>query len=282
MIRLSPGILVSSHKMIKRIYEYEHFDVFNQSVKNQSIDGTKTSDVVDTIIACNWVEVIQGSARLSSRGIQIAKEFDSNIKRLMIGDYIRHASDPWISLIPRGRKECEPYLHQDVLACFKNEGLLATPPTDDVILWWDQQAQFVRKDVELTTLEIGRIGEKLTIAHERKRTKKEPVWKSIESNLAGYDILSILETGSTAQLSIEVKTSEKPIELAKAFITRHEWEVALNTRHYQFHFWSIKGGGNQIAVINPEDIEKHLPTDQGDGRWDLAEVAFSSFANLFQ
>jgi len=282
MIRLSPGILVSSYQLLKKMYEYENFDVLAQFTRDQSIDGTKILDVVDTILACEWIEVNGKTARLSPRGIQIAQNFDCKIKRLMIGDYIRKSTDSWISLITRGRKECVPYLPTDVMACIKNAGLLITPATDDVVLWWDQQAQSIRKEQELKTLETGRIGEKLTLEYEKRRTGKTPNWKSIESNLAGYDVLSILEKGSTARLSIEVKTSEKQMEVADAYITRHEWEVALESANYKFYFWQINGNKKKLATLDVIELQPNIPNDEGEGAWQEVAIPFHIYSDKFQ
>ena len=282
MIRLSPGILVSSHQLLKKMYKYENFDVLAQFTRNSSIDGTKTLDVVDTILACEWIEVIGKTAKLSLRGIQIAQNFNTAVKQLMIGDYIRHSKDSWIPLVPRGRKECSPYLPPDVLACIKNAGLLITPATDNIVLWWDQQAQFIRKEQELAILEIGRVGEKLTLEYERRRTGKDPVWKSIESNLAGYDILSILEKGSTARLPIEVKTSKKPIKTANAYITRHEWEVAIESENHKFYFWQFDGNHKKLATLDVIDLQPNIPNDEGAGVWQTATIPFFTYADRFQ
>ena len=281
MIRLSPGILVSSHQLLSRMYRYKNFDILSQLTKNHSIDGTKTIDVLDTIRACKWIEVVEDSARLSPMGNRIAQGFDVRIKRLMIGDYIKYASDSWISLIPRGRKECSPYLPSDVLTCIKNAGLLTTPVTDEIVLWWDQQSQTVRNEQVLSNLNTGRIGEKLTIAFERDRTSVDPVWKSVESNFAGYDILSIVNKLDTARLSIEVKTSEKPMVSASAFITRHEWDVACDSVQYLFYFWHLSGTQKMLAIVTPEELQGHLPVDKGEGKWQNAEVLFRIFEKNF-
>jgi len=264
------------------MHDHESFDVLTQFARSRSIDGTKTIDVVDTICACEWVLVADEAAKLSPRGIQLANRFDSSIKRIMIGDYIRVSSDSWKSLLPRGRKECTQYLPPDVLACFKGSGLLATPVPDDVVLWWDQQSQGIRKEQELAALEIGRVGEKLTLMYERKRTGRDPIWKSIESNLAGYDVLSIAERNSTARMPIEVKTSEKPITVAVAYITRHEWEVAVESINHRFHFWQVDDRRSVLAVLDAADLQKHIPLDEGEGEWQNVAVPFQLFADRFR
>jgi hypothetical protein len=281
MIRLSPGILASSHTLLKRIFEYEQLDIFTQILKHSNIDGTKTVDVIDTMKACGWVDVSENQVTLSTCGLRYAKSFDIDAKRDMISDYIRQSSDSWKTLIPRGRKESSSYIPTDVLSCLQNAGLLKSPVSDDVVLWWDQQAQIVRHEQTLTNLGVGRLGEKLTIDYERKRTGKEPIWKAIESNLAGYDVLSVLDKDCSERLSIEVKTSEKRIESAKAFITRYEWEVSKTATNHTFHFWLVGSDANSIAILSSDIIKNHIPVDTGFGKWNDVEVPFKIFKDNF-
>jgi len=281
MIRLSPGILASSHILLRRAYEHNNYDLLPFVGKSTSIDGTKADDVISTMCACKWVIIEQGNSVLSEKGKKYALKFDHIVKRQMISDFIVHASDSWISLIPRGRKECIAYMPADVLACFQSAELLISPPSDDVVLWWDQQSQMVRNNQVLSSLSIGRIGEKLTIKYEKMRTQIMPIWKSIESNLAGYDVLSFLEEGSTVRLAIEVKTSERSIDTATASITRNEWDTAIESKHYLFHFWLLSDVYQKLAILTTEDISFHIPKDQGLGRWKDTMIDFKLFSHKF-
>jgi len=282
MIRLSPGILASSHILLRRIYEHDNYNLESLSGKNTSIDGTKAHDVIDTMLACKWYKIEHKKNVLSEKGKEYALKFDSIIKRQMISDFIKQSSDSWITLIPRGRKECIAYMPADILACFQSAELLENPPSDDVVLWWDQQSQMIRSDQTLLSLSIGRIGEKLTIKYEKNRTKIMPIWKSIESNIAGYDVLSFIEKDSTVRLAIEVKASERSIDTATAFITRNEWDTAINSKHYLFHFWLLSDSQKKLAILQTEDISLHMPRDQGSGKWKEALLQFKLFEQKFQ
>ena len=79
VIRLSPGILVSSHHLLKKMKIHESNEILLHYAKNKSIDGTKTQDVIDTIILCSWIEVIDNTARLTPRGVHIATYFDNDV-----------------------------------------------------------------------------------------------------------------------------------------------------------------------------------------------------------
>jgi hypothetical protein len=282
MIRLSPGILASSHSLLKLMVEHEDLNIIERVQRQASIDGTKTDDVIDTAKACGWIEVIDEIAVLSASGIKYASSFDRDTKRLMISDYISNSLDSWRILIPRGRKECSSYLPADVLSCFNAADLLSTPATDEAVLWWDQQAQIIRSAQVLSNLDIGRIGEKHTLAYEIKRTGCNPIWKSVESNLAGYDVLSVTSHKNKSSLLIEVKTSNKPVETARAFITRHEWETSRTAVHYVFHFWSLCDDSKKFATITTSEIEMHVPADAGSGRWEGVEVPYKAFEHNFE
>jgi hypothetical protein len=281
MIRLSPGILASSHILLKRIYEHNTYNLKSLVEKKINIDGTKSDDVIDTMYACKWVMIEQNNSVLSEKGKKYSLKFDHLIKRQMISDFIKYASDSWISLIPRGRKECIAYIPADILACFRSAELLGSPPSDDVVLWWDQQSQIVRNYQVLISLNLGRIGEKLTIQYEKKRTNIMPIWKSIESNLVGYDVLSVLNKGTTEKLLIEVKTSERPIDIATASISRNEWDTAIESKNYVFHFWLLNDVYQKLAILSIDDLFSHIPKDQGIGKWKEAILQFRFFAQKF-
>jgi hypothetical protein len=78
--------------------------------------------------------------------------------------------------------------------------------------------------------EIGRSGEKMSFDHEWKRTGLKPIWQAVESNLAGFDILSVTDSINNAKLQIEVKATTSEINYAKVHITRNEWETAIIVR----------------------------------------------------
>ena len=281
MIRLSPGVLASAHKLFKRILVKEDYDLESLLSRNVSIDGTSAKDVIDTSRACGWIIFEQNRNCLSDKGKIYASEFDIKTRRLMISDYIKNATDAWIFLIPRGRKECISYIPSDVLVCLRSAKLLESPPSDDIVLWWDSQAQLIGNIKDDKALSVGRAGEKLTLKYESERTDAEPIWKAIESNLVGYDVLSIIEKNETVKLLIEVKASTRKINNAEAFITRNEWDTAINSNNYVFHFWLISEKSNELAVLSIDDIRSHIPEDQGRGEWKEAKVAFNLFEDRF-
>lgn len=154
-------------------------------------------------------------------------------------------------------------------------------PIDSVIKWWDELANLARGFRSAALLEIGRAGERNTIAFETQRTGKAPYWQSIESSHAGFDVLSSKSSTDPAPLAIEVKASELRLKEAWFSVTVHEWETARQSPNYCFHLWRL-GLQPQLAVLSTADVAPHLPADQGRGQWQSARVPFSAFIGTFQ
>jgi hypothetical protein len=282
MIRLSPGILNSTYRTLALIKEYKISRPDILLTRFQSIDGTKIDDIIDTAHQCQWINLSASTISLTAKGEFYSENFDIETKRAMMSDFINYTNPSWGFLIPRGRMECVPYMPVDVKACFLNAKLLEYPPSEDIVFWWDNQLLNIQKKKEVTNLSCGRVGEKLSLFYEKERTGWDAQWKSVESNLLGYDILSRVDRSSTTQMLIEVKSSENAIEYAIAYISRHEWDIAIQSKHYLFYFWLLERPCPRIAIIHPCDIEKHIPKDQGSGMWETTEIYFRLFKENFQ
>lgn len=246
--------------------------------------GINKSGAIDFALRCKWI-VKDDIFHFTERGEAIIKEFDGfhislQMWMSILYDYISLCCPSWGALIPSGRKEAYFFMPSEAQRCFRESGLLRDS-SSDVVEWWDTLAGLYRSTNESKRIEIGRKGESLTMQYEALRTGSTPFWESLDSNKAGYDIISIVDSGSDRSLYIEVKASEQSIESSCAFITRNEWDVANNhLQEYKFYFWLL-GRQNYLAIVDPEQLEPHLPRDVGEGRWKEAEVPFRSFASLF-
>jgi hypothetical protein len=100
-----------------------------------------------------------------------------------------------------------------------------------------------------------------------------PRWISIDDNTAGYDVHSF-DQGPVEPVAklIEVKScSRRPQEI---FLTRNEWETAMQMApHYRFHIWILPE--ERLIELTPEDMERHVPQDRGDGVWQITRITFS-------
>ena len=71
--------------------------------------------------------------------------------------------------------------------------------------------------------------------------------------------------------------------LSGAFhLSRNEWERALETENHAFHLWAMYPNRNpSLAVISPQDMQSHVPIDQGMGSWESVEISFETFQDRF-
>ena len=177
----------------------------------------------------------------------------------------------WAQLSHLGRARVLKVLTADQLQCLDFAGLLATPPTEDVLQWWDEVGSFFRAQHEQNKLEIGREGERRTMAHETERLKKkgipkQPLWIALEDNSAGYDILSFqhADHGKIHDLRIEVKAaSYSPTHF---ILTRAEWDCAIKQPHlHLFHIWNLES--STLHKLSVSDMAEHMPIDCSYGEW---------------
>lgn len=188
---------------------------------------------------------------------------------------INHHEPLWVRLAPGGRDHVLRAVSTNGTQCFRNAGLLETPPSRVVSDWWDALAARVRSERDARLLEQGREAERLSLEFECARLKalgiaREPRWVSIEDNGAGYDILSY-DPGTPEPVNkvIEVKSSTQ--EPPRIVITRGEWDAALEYGNtYVFHIWSA-GAINPIER-NVASMLQHIPVERGHGRWLKTEV----------
>lgn len=121
--------------------------------------------------------------------------------------------------------------------------------------------------------EIGRTGEKLSYEFEKDRTGQYPIWQSVESNLSGFDLLSIVEKSNAKKLRIEVKATTSNLNYAKVHLSKNEWETALASINYIFHLWHINDTP-KLYTTSVEEMNNHIPIDSGEGNWESVEIPF--------
>jgi hypothetical protein len=271
-MRLSVGVLYDCQKFFSFCATEAFFLNDVRTAFAYRYEAAPISAVLDMMRAANWVSFDDdGRLRLTSRGRQIL-ECGSPVDalRLQIMDYIVLVKPPWSSLIPRGRVETLPFLPPEARQCF-NEAGLSEGYGGDVVAFWDRAANLSRGRSDDILLEIGREGERLSIEYESRRTGKVPVWKAVDSNLAGYDLLSVLSREDDRPLKIEVKASQRVDERA-FYLTKNEWDCATGYGEYVLHLWLL-GVDPKLLVWKPDAIASHVPVDQGNGTWQSTKIA---------
>ncbi|WP_207435388.1 DUF3883 domain-containing protein [Sabulibacter ruber] len=231
--------------------------------------------ILQVAFKCNWISLDGvGTLSLSKRGNEIAVLEYRDAILLQLEDMILNFNPTWASLLPKGREEAKQFLPEDVFQCFKEAGLFGVL-NDNLIKYWDRISIAYRSYSNQKMLEIGRKGERLSLEYERQRTNAAPLWQSLESNLSGFDILSVVDRSCSDKLSIEVKSTTSKLEYATFYISKNEWETAENTKNYLFHLWVLEPTPN-LFIISKDAMSQHIPQNNGNGTWQSVNISFKA------
>ncbi len=270
---LSVGILYSSRKLLEILSEnsLSSQDILSQFKK---IYVARTEYVIDICKVCGWIEVTDsGCFFVTSKGQEILQTPSStDMLRIQLQHFIYSKKPVWSRVLHYGRSEALQYVPKDVTQCFEEAGLLGTVDSS-TISWWENMGAFSRRGIEDKKKSIGNKGELLSIQFERDRIGVNPIWKSFESNFAGYDILSKVSEEDNTSLMIEVKATIGTNKIT-FFITENEWKVALLSKNYLFHVWSLSQEPT-LYILKPCDLEKNIPQNQGKGLWESVRIEYT-------
>jgi len=278
---ISIGYLHSAIRLlevISKANQIPHSDTYIKS----SFLLCPTSEVINLSLKCGWIRInaeVQISLTKSGQSINESTDYSYKLQT-MLRDYIISYMPSWARALYLGRSEFCQYAPPDVRQCFKESNLLQQDPGLDVIEWWDEISSFFRSDLNSRLLEIGRIGERLTVQYELERTGNRPVWQAIESNLSGYDILSVVSKTDPTPMLIEVKSTEQSIDFAHWTISSREWGQAKDSREFRFYLWSLSGQ-RRMATLSVNDVMPHIPTNRGEGSWESTKIPYSVFEYKF-
>jgi hypothetical protein len=233
--------------------------------------------VLQTAQDCRWIRIeSDGAIRLTERGSQLRQISEPYLcLREQLYDAILADPPPWSRRIIQGRYEALQAMPDAARQCCADSALIDSTE-DDVVEWWDRLSGSVRSLRSKVNHEAGRQAEKLTIEYERTRTGAEPLWQGFETNVAGYDVLSVVLPGDTAKLKIEVKGSRMGRNEASFFVTRNEWNTAKTSTAFSFHLWLVREKP-ELFVVPAEHVEPHIPRDHGQGRWESAQLYYRDF-----
>lgn len=276
---LSVGVLYDAVDFLKLVRESS---LTKNEFKNSfpTVRVASGQQVLDLAQRVNWIRLSEdGVLELTNSGIVIeACKSPIETLRMQLKDFVFSVRPPWASLIPKGRTETLKYLDSDVAQCFREAGLLSSID-DNVIQWWDTLAKVARGREIDTSVHLGRAGERLSLAFELERTNSTPAWQSVESNLAGYDLLSRVSQTDSSRLRIEVKASGNTVSYATLHLSRNEWNVACSEGNHVFHLWLLDPSP-QLRILEQEEIGCHVPRDVGEGEWESVEIPFTVFSHI--
>lgn len=231
--------------------------------------GSSTAqEVYDTATRLSWICTAESGqlvptviGKAAHQGLDRATKL-----RFQLANIIEGTRPVWGGLLPNGRKEAKAGLPDEIRQCFE-EALLLGEATSEVVEWWDRLAGIMREVSQRQKMETGRKGERLSLRFEEKRTERLPMWQAVETNFAGYDVLSVRDKADSAALKIEVKASDRAFKNAAIFVTEHEWITAnRELSSYLFHVWLLDPKPVLFIVPSTKVVE-HTPANQGKGKW---------------
>lgn len=250
----------------------------SQQLISLNFGPVSTSIIVDHAESLNWVSVdAKGRFIVTERGRTcLSLSHTKNQLRFLLKDYFLNRRDPWLQLARRGRLHVLLQSPPEILQLFHEAGL-AEGSDQETIEFWDGLAALLRSERDKNNLETGRIGEKLTVFFESKRTGIEPKWMALESNHYGYDVLTCVSKVDKRPLKIETKCSFASVSNAKFHLTKFEWQTAERSNNYNFHIWAVSEKSTLLAVLSVAEIMPHIPVDQNGGSWETVEIPFRLF-----
>ena len=281
MTGLSPGIAYGCFNLLGLV-ERHPMPFERMRAEMPRHDRVEVNHLIELCQELFWVRANDsGVAVLTPRGARLASvEGDPAKLRLALLDFVEVLAPPWVKLAIDGRMKLLTFAPRGVAQCLV-EAELATGYADQVVSFWDQLAAIGRglRGAELS--EIGRQGERLSLAYERARTGREPKWRSVESNADGYDVLSVADREDSRPVQIEVKASRAGLRGAM-HLTRNEWDATELMPLHRFHLWNVSAEPPALAIVPRSEVAHHVPADQNSGAWQTVEVPFAVFESTFE
>lgn len=276
---LTPG---AAYACIDFLAEVSEQSLSISELKNLRFPSASTQIVLDNVGALGWIlEEPNGRVSIAQRGQEcLGLDRATEKLRFLLADYFLFRRDPWLQLARRGRIHVLLQAPAEITQLL-HEAELAEGEQDDVVRFWDDLAERIRGETDSNRSKIGRIGEKLSMAYETKRTGKKPRWVALDSDEFGYDLLSQASEDDFAPTKIECKCSERALNEASLYLTRHEWETADSSKRYYFHIWNTALHNPRLAILSIEDLRPHVPENKSSGSWETAQVPFIAFEPLF-
>jgi hypothetical protein len=183
----------------------------------------------------------------------------------------------WCKVMKQGRMRFLDSLKQDDRDIFIAAGLTKEPPTLEVVTWWDTVSGYVRMLTDIEKIEQAREAEVLSLEYERQRLEalgidKEPEWKGLDDNFAGYDVLSY-DIGEFAPVNRMIEVKSTVTSPLRFIVSRNEWEQAAKFgAAYLFHIWDMQKTPPVLYERTSAQVAAHIPTDNEKGKWKVAEI----------
>lgn len=275
---LSPGVAFGCIELLGAVSREAFTPAGAESL---ALGSVPSRDILKAAMDLQWIVTsLDGLLVPAIRGERAISALDDTARlRLLVLDHIDAENPLWIQLAPRGRREVLLQAPKGVSQVLVEAGLAYGQDTETVG-FWDALAARARGIRATSLSETGRIGERLSIEAEQKRTGCKPKWIALDSNADGYDVLSRVSAEDSRRLTIEVKTSAQGLA-GFLHLTRNEWGLATESLNHVFHLWNIRTNPPRLAVLDTETVAIHIPDNRGSGEWEAAEIPFITFESSF-
>lgn len=239
---LSPGVVFGCVELLGVV---SRNSLTPGGVLSLSLGSVSPRDILDAAVDLRWLVVSgNGLLEIAPRGKSALSVPDDQMRlRQLILDYIDVQNPPWLQLASAGRRELLLQAPSGTRQVQVEAGL-AYGGDPDTASFWDTLAARARGMRSALLTETGRVGERLSIAHEKARTGREPRWIALDSNVDGYDVLSHVSSEDQRRLTIEVKASTQAHLSGVFHLTRNEWSLAEESVNQEsvnhvFHLWNL-------------------------------------------
>jgi hypothetical protein len=231
-------------------------------------EGISGNTILDTCKRLGWIATKPTSELLITPTGKSLCEVRRPAARLRLQlEHIISLTRPtWAALAVRGRNAVVSYAPKEAVQCLSDAALL-DGTDDEVVSWWDRLAAYyrtLRDDDRMTT---GRIGERCSSEYELRRTGSEPNWVALDTNDAGYDLISMIEREDSRRLLIEVKTSTLEWEDANAILSRHEWNVLSQAANACVDLWCVAGRPYLFLRVAVTELVAKMPVEPTECQW---------------
>ena len=215
------------------------------------------------------VDYLAGKNLCENLGREIFKKYNQEKDQKKRKKFLRNIISKFFKLnkpssllaLPYGPLHFFDRLSEDFNQILDYAGLLdisSNSPSDEIIEWWDDLADFSRSLIDNKKIKSGRSGEKKTLEFEKKKLKNHnlnlsPTWDGFWDNKLGYDVKSWDYNKNI--IFIEAKSSKE--KNGTFFFTKNEWKFAISEKNNYFvYIWIQENVKPQI--MNFDELKKKV------------------------
>ena len=215
------------------------------------------------------VDYLAGKNLCENLGREIFKKYNQEKDQKKRKKFLRNIISKFFKLnkpssllaLPYGPLHFFDRLSEDFNQILDYAGLLdisSNSPSDEIIEWWDDLADFSRSLIDNKKIKSGRSGEKKTLEFEKKKLKNHnlnlsPTWDGFWDNKLGYDVKSWDYNKNI--IFIEAKSSKE--KNGTFFFTKNEWKCAISEKNNYFvYIWIQENVKPQI--MNFDELKKRV------------------------